>query len=87
MCCLGFEQNAYEHLWKDTPTKGSLVKLPNGANGTVFDVNVLTGIVKVINSETDAIATFHKKDLKILKKINISEEVSPEVQELEKNDD
>lgn len=82
MCCLNYEQNSYEYLWKDTPTRGSLVKLPNGGKGTVIDVNVLTGTVKVVNSDTDAVASFNKKELKIIKKAHIAEEITPEIKEL-----
>lgn len=82
MCCLYYEQNSYEHLWKDTPTRGSLVKMPDGKQGTVIDVNVITGMVKVLNSETDAVGTFNKKELKILKKAHVAEEITDEIKEL-----
>ena len=82
MCCLYYEQNSYEHLWKDTPTKGSLVKMPDGKQGTVIDVNVITGTIKVLNNETDAVGTFNKKELKILKKAHIAEEITDEIKEL-----
>lgn len=82
MCCLYYEQNSYEDLWKDTPTKGSLVKMPDGKEGNVIDVNVITGTVKVINNETDAVGSFNKKELKILKKAHIAEEITDEIREL-----
>jgi len=82
MCCLYYEQNSYEHLWKDTPTKGSLVKMPDGKEGTVIDVNVITGTVKVMNNETDAVGSFNKKELKIIKKAHVIEEITDEIREL-----
>lgn len=82
MCCLYYEQSSYEKLWKDTPTRGSLVKMPDGKQGTVIDVNVITGMVKVLNKETDAVASFNKKDVQILKRIQISEEITDEIKEL-----
>ena len=46
MCCLKYEQDAYEDLLKITPSNGSLVKTPNG-KGVVVDVNLLRGKLKV----------------------------------------
>ena len=46
MCCLKYEQEAYEDLLKNTPANGSLVKTPAG-KGTVVDVNLLKGRLKV----------------------------------------
>ena len=52
MCCLKYEQDAYEHLLKITPNIGATVKTENGV-GIVSDVNVITGnlIVKPTDSE------------------------------------
>ena len=46
MCCLKYEQEAYEDLLKTTPSVGSYVKTPEG-KGVVSDVNLLKGILKV----------------------------------------
>lgn len=46
MCCLKYEQEAYSSLIKITPRQGALVNTPDG-RGTVVDVNLLTGILKV----------------------------------------
>jgi len=46
MCCLSYEQSAYEHLNSITPPQGSIVKTPDG-NGLVVGVNLLRGFVKV----------------------------------------
>ena len=46
MCCLKYEQEAYEHLLRVTPKNGAVVETPEG-RGTVVDFNLLTGILKV----------------------------------------
>lgn len=46
MCCLKYEQNSYEYLHKITPRKGAVVDCREG-RGTVVDVSLLTGELKV----------------------------------------
>ena len=46
MCCLKYEQNAYEHLLHVTPKVGAIVDTPQG-KGTVVEVNLLKGILKI----------------------------------------
>lgn len=46
MCCLKYEQDAYEHLLRVTPKCGAIVETNEG-KGTVVDVNLLTGMLKV----------------------------------------
>ncbi len=46
MCCLKYEQDAYEELWKLTPRIGAVVMTPEG-RGVVTDSAVLTGKLKV----------------------------------------
>lgn len=46
MCCLKYEQEAYEDLLSITPKVGAYVKTKDG-KGTVVDVNLLTGVLKV----------------------------------------
>ncbi len=46
MCCLKYEQSAYEHLMKITPRVDSVVKTPQG-QGVVTDVSLLRGQIKV----------------------------------------
>lgn len=46
MCCLKYEQDAYEHLLRVTPKNGAVVETPEG-KGVVVDFNLLTGILKV----------------------------------------
>ncbi|MBQ6932401.1 MAG: stage 0 sporulation family protein [Clostridia bacterium] len=46
MCCLKYEQEAYEHLLRVTPKAGAIVQTREG-KGVVSDVNLLTGMLKV----------------------------------------
>ena len=46
MCCLKYEQEAYEHLLRVTPKNGAIVDTKEG-RGTVVDFNLLTGTLKV----------------------------------------
>ena len=46
MCCLKYEQEAYEHLLRVTPKNGAIVETPDG-KGTVIDFNLLTGMLTV----------------------------------------
>lgn len=71
MCCLKYEQDSYEELLKVTPKVGALVKTPDG-NGVVEDVNLLTGRLRVKNTDTEAVNTYSKDDVKVLKDSKIS---------------
>ena len=68
MCCLKYEQNAYDDLLKVTPKVGALVETADG-KGTVVDVNLLKGILKVsLSSNPDATPIVVKReDVKLLK--------------------
>ena len=46
MCCLAYEQPAYEYLGKITPGVGSIVRTPDG-DGTVAEVNLVSGKLRV----------------------------------------
>ncbi len=53
MCCLKYEQEAYEDLRKTTPRVDTVVDTPAG-EGTVVEVNLLSGKLKVrMNEGTD----------------------------------
>ncbi len=68
MCCLKYEQEAYESLIKVTPRVGAYVSTPDG-NGTVMEVNLIIGMLKVrLNSAPDAAPKpYHRDSVKILK--------------------
>ena len=85
MCCLNYEQSSYEDMWKDTPRHGSIVKLPGGSEGTVIDVNVITGMLRAVSSDTEAIVSCHKKDVKLIKQAAVHDDAdTPEMKELTK---
>lgn len=74
LCCLQYEQDAYEDLIKEYPRVGNLVKTVDG-EGEVIDVNLITGFIKVIlNSDkaenNNLPKVFHKKDVEIINKNN-----------------
>ncbi len=43
MCCLKYEQNAYENLIRITPKVGAYVSTSEG-KGTVTEISLLTGL-------------------------------------------
>ncbi len=64
MCCLKYEQEAYEDLIKTTPRVGSEVKTPNG-DGIVSDVSLITGKlrIKFEEGENFSFKTFDKSEV------------------------
>ena len=77
MCCLKYEQNAYEHLLKITPKPGAIVETNEGV-GTVVDFSLLTGNLKVqLHNNPDAPPkNFNRKEVKLVRdaKIKIAKE-------------
>ena len=77
MCCLKYEQNAYDDLIKITPPVGSTVKTPDGV-GIVIDANLITGNLIIKPKEEDGIPyKTHRSVVKLLsrsKKQQIEEE-------------
>ena len=68
MCCLKYEQDAYDHLLRVTPKNGAVVDTPEG-KGTVIDFNLLTGILKIkLDSKPDAAPlVIDRKQVKLIK--------------------
>ena len=66
MCCLKYEQDSYEELLRTTPKVGAIVRTPEG-KGVVEEVNLLTGKLRVKNNETEAVNTFDKKEVTVIK--------------------
>ena len=68
MCCLKYEQNAYEHLLKITPKPGAIVETKEGA-GTVVDFSLMTGILKIQlhNNPEAPPKSFHRREVKLVK--------------------
>jgi cell fate regulator YaaT (PSP1 superfamily) len=68
MCCLKYEQNAYEHLNSITPRVGSTVKTREGL-AIVTDVNLITGNLFVKNVDSDSIPyKIHRDEVKLVSK-------------------
>jgi cell fate regulator YaaT (PSP1 superfamily) len=68
MCCLKYEQSAYEHLHSITPRVDSVVQTPHG-QGTVTDVSLLRGNIKVrLDSAPDSPPKcLHRTDVKLIR--------------------
>ncbi len=68
MCCLKYEQKAYEDLLRTTPKTGALVSTPEG-RGVVTEQNLITGVLKVrLDQAPDAPPkSFRVKEVKLLK--------------------
>ena len=67
MCCLKYEQDAYESLIKTSPKQDSIVNTCDG-KGTVTDVSLLKQTVKVrLDNDPSSIKCYHNCDICILR--------------------
>ena len=67
MCCLKYEQAAYEDLMKDAPRMDSFVETPDGA-GTIISVNTLREKVRVrLDSAPDTLKTYHNCEIRVVR--------------------
>lgn len=67
MCCLAYEQPAYEYLNQITPGAGSTVRTPEG-EGTVVDANVISGKLRVrLDAPSAGFKTFLLSECKVLR--------------------
>ena len=67
MCCLKYEQEAYEDLIRTSPKPDSFVDTPDG-RGTVVDVNLLRQSVKVrMEQSPETITCYHNCDICVLR--------------------
>ena len=67
MCCLKYEQEAYEDLIKTAPKMESFVDTPDG-RGTVIEVNLLRQSVRVrMEDHPETIGTYKKADIYVLR--------------------
>ena len=70
MCCLRYEHETYEALFKETPKPNTIVETPTGETGVIIEANVLSGICKVrINNknksdQVNVIKPYSKDELK-----------------------
>lgn len=68
MCCLKYEQDAYEHLRRITPRVGTPVSTPKG-EGIVSGVDLLPGRVTVRfdNGQESTVEVFHRDEVRSLR--------------------
>ncbi|MBQ3103300.1 MAG: hypothetical protein IJC58_03340 [Oscillospiraceae bacterium] len=67
MCCLKYEQDAYEDAAKRMPKNDSFVQTPDGP-GNVCEVNLLKEQVKVrLDDHNDAPRTYHNCEVQVLR--------------------
>ena len=67
MCCLNYEQHAYEDLAKTCPRSDSFVETPDGA-GTIISVNTLRETCRVrLDSAPDSLSTYHNSELRVVR--------------------
>ncbi len=67
MCCLKYEQDAYEDLIRNSPRMDSFVDTPEG-RGTVVEVNLLRQQVKVrMESNPETVSVFPNADIAVLR--------------------
>lgn len=68
MCCLKYEQEAYDHLLRHTPKVGAVVNTREG-KGTVLETNLLTGMLKItLDRRPDAAPVWvDRHDVKVIR--------------------
>ena len=68
MCCLKYEQEAYEALIRETPNNGAVVDTPAG-RGTVVSTSLLKGLaqVRLDSAAENALSEFKVSDLVVIK--------------------
>lgn len=67
MCCLKYEQSAYDDLLKHSPKVGTQVQTPDGP-GSIIDINLLSGkvAVKLSDNPDAAQRTFDKMEVVVI---------------------
>ncbi len=67
MCCLKYEQEAYEDLLRSAPKAESFVDTPEG-RGTIVEVDLLRQRVKVrMEDQPETITSFHNDEIAVLR--------------------
>jgi cell fate regulator YaaT (PSP1 superfamily) len=86
MCCLKYEQAAYESLMKSTPKTGAIVETSDG-RGIVTESNLISGILKVrLDKNPDAApGTYKADDVKLVKdgRIVVTKEEEQAIKDIE----
>ena len=67
MCCLKYEQEAYEDLLRTSPKPESFVDTPDG-RGTVIEIDLLRQRVKVrMEKQPETVGTYKNEDIAVLR--------------------
>ncbi len=85
MCCLKYEQNCYEDFLRTTPKVGAYVETAEG-RGSVQEVNLLTGILKIkLDKKPDVPLVVNKEEVKVIKdgKIQVNRDEIKALKDLE----
>ena len=86
MCCLKYENNAYQDLIKKAPPTGSIVDTPQG-KGVVIENALIKGTCKVkLNNSPDTPATFPCSQCKILSVPEKKSDKQSDAAEIPEND-
>lgn len=88
MCCLKYEQEAYEDLLKRIPKVDALVQTPDGA-GTVMYVSLLEEKVKVKldNDNEPDLKEYHASKVKLIKDVEKTSEPEVDIELLKQLED
>lgn len=76
MCCLNYEQEAYEYLNKTVPRVGALVKTPDG-KATVSEVNTLRQKVRCAFTSSDGSVAYKMFDANEVKTLRSNKAPAP----------
>ncbi|MBR6719471.1 MAG: stage 0 sporulation family protein [Clostridia bacterium] len=83
MCCLKYEQEAYEDLTRSMPKVGALVEIPGGSKGTVEKIALLRRIVtvRIDGNNTSDLKDFPADEIKVLRNGKARSETDSDVNE------
>ena len=77
MCCLKYEQDAYEDLLRTSPKPESFVDTPDG-RGTVVEIDLLRQRVKVrMEKQPETVGTYRNEDIAVLRNGKAKKNDSP----------
>lgn len=84
MCCLKYEQEAYEELGKTMPRNGAFVQTPDG-KGVVISVNLVRQVADVKLEDSANVKQYKAGEIKVLKNNDqkIDKNTMQELKELE----
>jgi cell fate regulator YaaT (PSP1 superfamily) len=88
MCCLKYEQEAYEDLLRRVPRVGALVQTPVGTGGVMY-VSLLEEKVKVKldNNNDPDLKEYHVSEIKLIKDVEKAPEPEEDIEILKELED